>query len=137
MTMELGGVASLAALRKTAQLRVTDPNGAVIVVGDGQARFTIPSDWNLNNLVAVAASLTTVGSTLTTVQVRNVTDAVDMLSTAITIDATETTSYTAATPPVINTATDDVATGDSIAIDIDGAGTGAKGLAVILTFQAP
>jgi hypothetical protein len=38
---------------------------------------------------------------------------------------------------VVNTATDDVAVGDRIAIDVDGAGTGAKGLGVILTFEFP
>jgi uncharacterized membrane protein len=35
---------------------------------------------------------------------------------------------------VINGATDDVATGDRIAIDVDGVGSGAAGLGVILTF---
>jgi hypothetical protein len=68
------------------------------------------------------------------VQIRNVTDAVDVLSTAITIDQSEFTSYTAATPPVINTANDDVATGDIIAVDVDGAGVSAAGLSVHLTF---
>jgi hypothetical protein len=57
-----------------------------------------------------------------------------MLSTAITIDANETTSYTAAAPPVIDTAHDDVATGDLIAIDVSVAGTGTKGLGVVLSF---
>jgi hypothetical protein len=40
-----------------------------------------------------------------------------------------------ATAAVINTDYDDVATGDLIAIDVDVAGTGAKGLGVILTFS--
>ncbi len=57
-----------------------------------------------------------------------------MLSTSITIDASEFTSYSAATAPVINTSFDDVATGDRIAIDVDVAGTGTKGLGVILRF---
>ena len=69
----------------------------------------------------------------TTIQVFNFTDGVDMLSTPITIDDTEPTSYTAAVPPVINGATDDVATGDIIRIDIDVAGIG-SGLMVVLTF---
>jgi hypothetical protein len=60
-----------------------------------------------------------------------------MLSTRITIDANEKTSYTAATAPVINATYDDVATGDLLAIDIDGAGTGAKGLMVMLQFGKP
>jgi hypothetical protein len=60
-----------------------------------------------------------------------------MLTTKITIDASEFTSYTAATAPVIDSANKDVATGDLIAIDVDVAGTGAKGLGVILTFTLP
>jgi hypothetical protein len=60
-----------------------------------------------------------------------------MLSTRITIDVSAFTSYTAAAPPVIDGANDDVATGDIIRIDVDVAGTGAKGLIVILTFQTP
>jgi hypothetical protein len=60
-----------------------------------------------------------------------------MLSTAITIEASEKDSVDATTQPVINTTYDDVATADQIAIDIDGAGTGAKGLIVTMTFEKP
>ena len=82
------------------------------------------------------ASVTTVSSSgLPSIAIYNLTDSQDILSTNITIDATENTSYTATTAPVINTSYDDVATGDIIRVDIDGAGTGAKGLSVILTFQ--
>jgi len=38
---------------------------------------------------------------------------------------------------IINTATDDVATGDPIAVDITAAGSGATGLEVRLTFAKP
>jgi len=38
---------------------------------------------------------------------------------------------------VINTSNDNVNTGDQIRIDIDTAGTGAKGLIVEMTFQLP
>ena len=69
------------------------------------------------------------------IQIRNVTQTADMLSTRITIDASEFTSYTAAAA-VIDTGNDDVATGDLIAVDVDVAGTGAKGLGVILRFGA-
>lgn len=51
------------------------------------------------------------------------------------LDASETSSYTAATAPVINTSNDDVLTGDFLRVDIDGAGTGAKGLIVMVTLQ--
>jgi hypothetical protein len=103
--------------------------------GDGQFLFAIPIDINGFSLSSVAGFVTTVGSSLTTVQIRNATTANDMLSTAITIDVSETTSYTAATPPVINPTFAIVSTADLIAVDIDGAGTGAKGLGVILGFS--
>jgi hypothetical protein len=67
------------------------------------------------------------------IQVRNVTQAVDMLTTRISIDNAENTSYTAAAPPVIDPANSTVATGDIIVVDVDTAG-GAVGLDIILAF---
>jgi hypothetical protein len=117
---------------------VSDPGGDAITTGDGKAYWRVPSTLNGMDLVAVAAAVTTVSSSgAPTVQVHNVTQAADMLSTAITIDASETDSATAATPAVIDTANDDVATGDMLRIDIDAAGTGAKGLMVELQFRLP
>jgi len=108
-------------------------------VGDGKAYFHIPASMNGMNLVSVHAEVITAGTTGTTdIQIRNVTDTADMLSTVITIDSTETGSDTAATPAVINAATDDVATNDLIAIDIDAVSTtAAKGLIVTLEFRLP
>lgn len=109
-----------------------------VTTGDGKFIFAIPDDVDGMNLIDADAFVTTVSSSGTpTVQIRNITQAVDMLSTRITIDANEFTSYTAAAPPVINTANDDVAVSDLIAIDVDVAGTGAKGLGVYLTFRLP
>lgn len=106
-----------------------------LTAGDGKIFFTIPSSLNGLTIKAAHASLGSVSSSgAVTVQIRNVTDAVDVLSTAITIDQSEFTSYTAATPPVINTSNDDVSTGDIIAVDVDGAGSSAAGLSVHLTF---
>jgi hypothetical protein len=109
-----------------------------LATGDGAILFCISSDMNGMNLVDADAYVTTVSSSgLPTIQLRNVTDSCDMLSVKISIDATEFTSYTATTAPTINTTYDDVATGDIIAIDVDVAGTGTKGLGVILVFQNP
>lgn len=122
----------------TVTLQVSDPNGSAITTGDGKAYYRIPSTLNGMNLVAVAAAVTTVSSSgIPTVQIANVTDAVDMLSTKLTIDASETDSSTAAAAAVIDAAHDDVATGDMLRIDIDVAGTGAKGLMVEMQFQLP
>jgi len=107
--------------------------------GDGKAFFRIPSVMNGWNLIAVAASVYTAGTTNTTdIQIRNKTQAADILSTKITIDSTETDSSTAATLAVINASEDDVATGDIIAIDVDAVSTTpAAGLYVELIFQIP
>lgn len=106
-----------------------------VAAGDGRLIMLVPESANGLNLVAAHAFVTTVSSSGTpTIQIRNVTDAQDMLSTRITIDQSEIHSYTAATQPVINTSYDDVVTGDRLAVDVDVTGTGTKGLGVILTF---
>lgn len=113
----------------------------LIEAGDGKVIFCIPAELNGMNLVSAHGFVSTVGTgaTLINVQIRNVTQAVDMLSTPITIDASEFTSYTAASQPGIDAGNDDVATGDLIAIDVDAIGstTAGKGLGVIMGFQLP
>jgi len=107
--------------------------------GDGKGYFHIPASMNGMNLTAVHAEVITAGTTGTTdIQVANVTQAADMLTTKITIDSTETGSDTAVTPAVIDTANDDVATNDLIRIDVDAVSTtAAKGLIVTCEFQLP
>ncbi len=123
--------------KRLVQIKVFD-DATALATGDGKAIFMIPVELNGMNLVDVEGFITTVSSSgAPSVQVRNITQAADMLSTAITIDANEYTSLTAATAPVIDTNNDDVATGDLIAIDVDAAGTGAKGLGIQLSFQTP
>lgn len=107
-----------------------------LTTGDGKAYFSIPADLNGKRIVAVGAHVYTASSSGDiTVQIHSVGDAADLLSTAITIDANEKDSSTAATPAVINTAYDDVATGDEFRVDVDGIGTGSKGLDVWLELE--
>lgn len=120
---------------KNAVLLVSAPTGDAITTGDGKAYFRVPSALDGWKITAVAASLYTASTSgAVTVQIRNKTDVVDVLSVPITIDQDELDSLTAATPPTINASNNTVGTGDQIAVDIDGAGTGAKGLVVALTF---
>lgn len=114
-------------------------SGTDMATGDGKAFFRIPSVMNGWDLVAVAAKVYTAGTTSTcTIQIRNITQAADMLSTKISIDSAELDSSTAATPAVIDTNNDDVATGDGIAIDVDTVHTtAAKGLFVEMQFKLP
>lgn len=118
------------------EIEVVAP-GTSWVTGDGKKYFHIPADLNAMNLVEVHAFCVTAGTTgVSTIQIANVTDSVDMLSTRITIDSGETGSNTAATPAVIDTTKDDVATNDVIRIDIDGiSSTAPKGLVVTLGFS--
>jgi hypothetical protein len=117
---------------------VSDPNGDAITTGDGKAYWRVPSTLAGFNLIAVAAQLTTVSSSgIPTIQIHNVTDAADMLSTELTIDASEIDSSTATTAAVIDTAADDVTTGDQLRFDLDIAGTGAKGWMIELQFRLP
>jgi hypothetical protein len=110
----------------------------LVAAGDGKFIFAVSDDMDGMVLIDADAYVTTVSSSgAVNVQIRNITQATDMLSTAITIDAGETTSYTATTAPVVNAATNDVTVADLIAIDVDAAGSGAKGLGVILEFADP
>ena len=108
-------------------------------IGDGVGYFVVPSALNGMNLVGVHARVINAGTTNTTdIQIANVTDSVDMLSTKITIDSGETGSDTAATAAVIDTTKDDVVTNDLLRVDVDAISTtAAKGLIVTLTFQLP
>jgi hypothetical protein len=120
--------------QNTHQIKVIDDQSS-LTGGDGAMYFFVSDDFNGTNLIDADACVSTASSSgLVTVQLHRMRGDVDMLSTAITIDANENCSYSAATPPVINGSNDDVVTGDIIRIDIDGAGTGAKGLAVICQF---
>lgn len=122
--------------RSVVSLLVSDPNGDAITTGDGKIYYRIPSTLNGMSLTAVAAALATASSSgAPSIQIHNVAQAADMLSTALTIDEGETDSSNAATPAVIDTGEDGVLTGEQLRIDIDTAGTGAKGLIVELQFS--
>lgn len=92
----------------------------------GVAYVRAPSAFTLTD---VRASLQTASSSgAVTVDIKK--NGVTVLSTALSIDATENTSTTAATPAVISVSA--IADDDELSIDITGAGTGAKGLIVSL-----
>ena len=108
----------------------------VLATGDGQFIFVITALEELDGLrlTRAAAYVTTVSSSgLPTVQLRKV-GVGDMLTTKLTIDASDFSTDTAATPAVIDATYSLITTGDRIAIDVDVAGTGAKGLGVVLRF---
>lgn len=121
-------------LKVTADANALDgllPDTATIpTVGDGKWVVEVDKDLDGGRLVEASAYVTTAGAV--TVQLRNTRTGADMLSTKITVDAGEKSSYDAATQPVINPANATVQGGDQIAVDIDAVSGGPKGLAVRL-----
>ena len=72
-------------------------------VGNGITHVTVPSTLSGKGLQSAQAHVYTAGTgSLNTIQLHNLTDGVDMLSTPITIDSGETDSSTAATPSVVS-----------------------------------
>lgn len=110
-----------------------------VATGDGKFYFRVPPALNGMDIVNVHAEVITAGTTGTTdIQLHNVTDAVDILSTKLTIDSTETGSDTAATAAVINTANDDLATNDIVRVDVDAVSTTApQGLIISFECRLP
>jgi hypothetical protein len=117
---------------------VNFPMIGALTTGDGKAFWSVPAEFNGWIVVGVYAGVGTVSSSGTpTFQFRNATDAVDILSTLLTIDANEATRATSAAAAVINGSNDDLATGDKIFLDCDVAGTGTADASVQLIIQAP
>ncbi len=113
--------------------------GVQCIVADGLWYLHIPPGLNGMDLVYAHIEVITAGVTGTmAVQIANVTDTVDMLSTKLTIDTTETGSDTAAAPVVIDGTKDDVVTNDVLRLDVDVIQTtAALGLVATLGFQLP
>lgn len=133
-----GGSGSSSPEPRIEAIAVTDPNGAALTTGDGKAYLRINALLDGYNLTAVAASVSNPSSSGDiSIQLRRVRGGVDVLSTALTIDAGDLDSKDATTPAVIDTANDDALEGDQIFIDIDTAGASAKGLIVETTWELP
>jgi len=124
---------------KNIVLKVVADGADVPDAADGVMHVTIPIEMNGMDLVSVGAHTYTAsdGGTAINIDIYNLTQTQDMLSTAITIDNTETDSSTAATPAVINAATDDVVTADVIRIDLNQIGANAAGLEIRMGFRLP
>ena len=102
-----------------------------ITAGDGRIYFQVPSKYNGDVLSTANATVITAGTTGdTTIQIHNLTEAVDMLSTPITIASGALTGSGVVDPPNAG-----VSTGDILRVDIDTVSTTApKGLIVNLEF---
>ena len=130
---------------KEETISVFDP-GYLLTTGDAKASWGIPSSLNGMNLISFACNVFTKSTsgtpTITLERGRQSSPTsdytwVDVLSTALTIDANEYDSKDATTPAVINTSNDDVATGDQYRVNLDSAGTGTRGLGCRSQYQLP
>lgn len=125
-TLGLGNLATATTINEYFCIAIGDET-TVLTTGAAKVTFRMPFALTVT---AVRASLTTASSSgIPTVDINEGAGAgTSILSTRLTIDANELTSTTAATAAVIS----DTALADDaqITIDIDVAGTGAKGLKV-------
>jgi hypothetical protein len=97
-----------------------------ITTGTAKVTFRMPS---AATITAVRSNINTVSSSgIVTVDINK--NGSTVLSTKLTIDVGEKTSVTAAVPAVLSTGA--FASDDEITVDIDVAGTGAKGLKIWL-----
>jgi hypothetical protein len=118
-----------------------DLNGPSALTTSHRAKFVIPAAMNGMNLTSVHANCGLDGSSgasssgVPQFSVQNGTQ--NMLSTNLTIDASEYDSNTAAAPAVIDTAHDEVATGNVINIETVAAGTGVTYAVITLEFGLP
>ncbi len=118
---------SIGALRKIIPVAASDESTA-LTTGTGKVTFRMPGAMTLTDIRASLTTAQTSGS-IFTVDVNE--GGASILSTKLTIDNTEKTSTTAATPRVISDA--NLADDAEITIDIDSLGDGtAKGLKVYL-----
>lgn len=127
----------IAPLPQTLQFKVVT-DATTLTTGDGKFVFCIPTSLDGFHLTAAHAFCSDPpvgGPPIPLIQIRNVSNGFDMLSTRITIDLNEVSSYTAATGPAIDVTHATVVKGDLISVDVDAAGNGTKGLGVHLTFS--
>jgi len=120
-------------------LKVVADDAAFPSVADGVMYFTVPPELNGYKLTSIGAHVYSAsdGGTAINIDLFNVTDGQDMLSTALTIDNNETDSSTANTPAAINASYDDVATADVLRIDINQEGANAEGCEIRMGFTYP
>ena len=109
-----------------------------VATGSGNSpAFVVPSNMSGFKLSDIQVNVYVAGTTNTTdVQLQNTTKNTDMLSTIATIDSTEFSTDTAATPPVVNTNSNIVATDDVLVPYVKAISTTApKGLTVRMRFE--
>lgn len=113
---------------ETLMIAISDETTA-ITTGTAKVTFRMPFACSMTALPR--ANLNTASSSgLPAIDINK--NGTSIFSTTITIDASELTSVTAATPAVLTSSPTTFADDDEVEIDIDAAGTGAKGLKITM-----
>ena len=111
------------------------PDTLELYGGDGIARIVAPSTLDGLSLNSIGAHVFTAGSSgSNTIMLYNESKSVDILTTGVIIEVSETDSSTSGTPPLISS-NNTVNTADVLRIDVDTISTGAKGLEVRMVFK--
>lgn len=102
----------------------------------GDNGWSVPVELNGFKVVTVAANVTTASSVgVFTANIKNRTTGNNILSTALTIDANELSTSTAATPPVINQSTNTLTTDDDVCVQVSVAPNGSYGARAKMVVQ--
>lgn len=128
------------------KLFADDGYGSDVEAGDNRFVFAIPEDLDereLNDAQAFVSTASGGGDII--MQVRSITEGYDMLTIPVRIESGEFTSFVSGAPSVVDheygpappRRKSRVRKGDLIAIDIDSAGSGAKGMGCMLRFIDP
>ena len=97
--------------------------------------MVVPSTLDGLSLNSIGAHVFTAGSSgSNTIMLYNESKSVDILTTGVIIEVSETDSSTSGTPPLISS-NNTVNTADVLRIDVDTISTGAKGLEVRMVFK--
>ena len=111
------------------------PDTIELYTGDGIARMVVPSTLDGLKLNSIGAHVFTAGSSgNNTIMLYNETKSVDILTTGVIIEVSETDSSTSGSPPLISS-NNTVNTADVLRIDVDTKSNGAKGLELRMTFK--
>lgn len=109
--------------------------GSLVRSGDNKFQFAASEDMDEMYFTHAECYVTTASSSgIVQVQLVNMTQG-DMLSTRLQIDQNELHSRTAAVQPVIDETNTFCNNGTRFRIDVDAAGTGARGLGVMMEFM--
>jgi len=118
---------------KTVSLLIND--STALTTGDGKIYFRAPDILNGWSISDVTAARVFASDTDIQINLFNVTQNFEVLSTTLWIEHDEFDSDTAGTPTVINTSNDALTTADRFRVDVDQAGTATTWLEVQIGFE--